>query len=416
MMPTMPRHASARLRILTSIPWVRKVGATIGVAGALGLILAACTANEPEFRSESASASPSTSSTVASVDQSGPIGGPAHGTVTSQTVVATGLEAPWDITFMDDGSMLITERDRGVIVRVRSGVPVTLNGPGAQALSASLAPEGEGGLLGVVQSPHDPSLIYAYVTRSDGNAVVRMTLKGDLLEAPVDVIAGIPAAKNHDGGRIAFGPDGYLYVTTGDARKPEASQSKKSLSGKILRVVADGTDADGSAAPDNPFGTRIFTMGHRNVEGIAWAPDGRMYASEFGQDDRDELNLIAPGANYGWPTVEGTLGAPEGVTLGAKVDGLTYPVAEWPTDDASPSGIAVTREGIYVASLRGERVWRLPLTETGVGTPEVILDGVGRIRDVELGPDGALYVLTNNTDGRGTPEDLDDKVIRITVE
>lgn len=344
-----------------------------------------------------------------------PIGGAAHASVLTKDVIVTGLKSPWAMAFLPDGSFLVSERDTGYIRHVRAGVAVRLNGPGAQAIRAALVADGEGGLLGLAISPKDPTLLYAYLSRADGNAVVRMSLAGDLLSNPVDVVTGIPHAKNHDGGRIEFGPDGFLYISTGDAAKPASAQDKTSLAGKILRVVADGSAKDGSAAPGNPFGTLVWSLGHRNVQGMGWVSDGRMYASELGQNSLDELNLITPGANYGWPTVEGTNGAPAGTALGATVAGLTYPVAEWPTNDASPSGIAITHEAIYVAALRGERLWRVPLTSDGTGTPEVILTGVGRIRDVAVGPDGALYVLTNNTDGRGTPRPEDDRVIRITV-
>jgi glucose/arabinose dehydrogenase len=223
-------------------------------------------------------------------------------------------------------------------------------------------------------------------------------------------------AANHNGGRLKFGPDGFLYVTTGDAANGELAQDRDSLAGKTLRIVADGSSADGSPAPENPFDTAVWSWGHRNVQGIAWVEDGRMYASEFGQGDVDELNLLVAGANYGWPTVEGLDRSPSGTQLGDTVDGLTYPVAEWrPTSSASPSGIAATREAIYIAGLRGEALFRVPLTASGVGAPEKLIDDVGRVRDVLVGPDGALYIATNNTDGRGTPRTGDDRIVRIEI-
>jgi glucose/arabinose dehydrogenase len=344
------------------------------------------------------------------------IGGSATATVVEREDIVTGLDAPWDMEFMPDGAILVSGRDNGNIYRVRGGLATALNGPGLDDLNAAIDTTGEGGLLGLALHPENPELLYVYVTRLEGNAVMRFHLRGDLLSDSKDVLARIPHAANHDGGRIAFGPDGYLYVTTGDAANPQLAQDRDNPAGKILRVIADGTDADGTAAPDNPFGNVVWTYGHRNVQGLDWVADGRMYASEFGQNAFDELNLIAPGLNYGWPQVEARAGAPDGVDLGATVDDLTYPVAEWRTDEASPSGIAITHEAIYVAALRGRQVWRVPLTTDGIGEPHVLVDDLGRIRNVEIGPDGALYVLTNNTDGRGDPRENDDRIVRLVIE
>ncbi|PKQ25153.1 MAG: glucose sorbosone dehydrogenase [Actinobacteria bacterium HGW-Actinobacteria-4] len=344
------------------------------------------------------------------------IGGPATVEVVNRADVVTGLAAPWDIEFLPDGALLVSERDAGTIKRVHGSAVTDLAGPGAAALRDTVMPAGEGGLLGLALHPQDSGLLYVYLTREDGNAVVRMSLDGTELSAPTDVLAGIPRARNHDGGRIAFGPDGYLYVATGDAANPPLAQDLDSLAGKILRVVADGTASDGTAAPGNPFGTQVWSYGHRNVQGLGWVADGRMYASELGQNDRDELNLIEPGANYGWPQMEARVGAPAGTALGATVDGLTYPVAEWRTDQASPSGLAITNEGIYMAALRGRAVWRIGLTADANHEPHRLVDDLGRIRHVEWGPDGALYVLTNNTDGRGDPRSGDDRIVRIQVE
>ncbi len=353
---------------------------------------------------------------AASNDVPQAIGGIAQVSVTSQRDVATGLDVPWAIAFAPDGDMLITERDVGRILRIGpDGAAIALTGPGAQDIASANDPQGEAGLLGMVLHPDDPSRLYVYQTRTNGNAVLRMALTGNTLSAPTVILDGIPKARNHDGGRLAFGPDGYLYVSTGDAGNGDLAQDKESLAGKILRIVADGSDADGRAAPGNPFDTPVWTYGHRNVQGIGWVADGRMYASEFGQNSTDEVNLIERGRNYGWPIVEARDGAPAGTALGDTVDGLTYPVVEWATDEASPSGLAVTNEGLYVGALRGERVWRVPLTGAGVGDPQVLLDGLGRIRNVAVGPDGALYLITGNTDGRGDVRDGDDRLVRLTI-
>jgi glucose/arabinose dehydrogenase len=312
--------------------------------------------------------------------------------------IATDLDVPWGIAFLPDGSTLVTLRDQAQLLQIRPGQrPLVLTSiPGVQ-------PDGEGGLLGVAVSPDfatDHS-IFVYFTAAGDNRVVRLTFADGKVTQPTVVLRGIPKAGNHNGGRMAFGPDGFLYVTTGDAGKSDRSQDKRALGGKILRVTMDG-----KPAPGNPFGSSpVWSYGHRNVQGIAWAPDGRMYASEFGQNEWDELNLIVPGRNYGWPVVEGRAGR----------SGFTDPLAQWPTSDASPSGIAVADGAVWMAALRGESLWRVPLTSIGIGTPERLLRGqYGRLRDVVAAPDGRLWVLTSNT-FRGTPAKDDDRLVALSL-
>jgi glucose/arabinose dehydrogenase len=311
--------------------------------------------------------------------------------VRSPQVVATGLEVPWGLAFLPDGTALVAERKSGRILSIRPGAdPVeVMTVPGVVA-------SGEGGLLGLAVSPRyaDGGLVYAYRTAGGGNEVIRFRVG----EQPEVVVSGIASAGIHNGGRIAFGPDGYLYVGTGDAGRTGSAQDPGSLNGKILRVQADG-----SPAPGNPHGTAVWTLGHRNVQGLAWDGSGRLFATEFGQNTWDEVNLIEPGANYGWPVVEGVGRDP------AFVD----PLITWRPSDASPSGAALTGRDLYVAALRGERLWRLPLTSTGLGEPEALLAGeYGRLRTVAVAPDGALWLTTSNRDGRGDPGRDDDRVLR----
>ena len=318
--------------------------------------------------------------------------------------VLTDLVTPWAVAFLPGGAVLITLRDPAEVVLLTAEGDETLVGPGADDLAASTVTDGEGGLLGIAVSPQfaTDELIYLYRTGADGNEVVRARLDpwsaelGDL----EPVVTGIPAASNHNGGRIAFGPDGMLHVTTGDAAVRPASQDPDSLAGKILRVTPVGEPASGNPTEGSP----VWSTGHRNVQGIGWAGDGTMYASEFGQNTWDELNVISPGENYGWPDVEGQGGGSQYVD----------PLVVWSPADASPSGLAVTEDTVVVAALRGQRLLVVPVADGQVGEPSAILvEELGRLRDVVLGPDGALWVVTNNTDGRGSPRAGDDRLVRL---
>jgi len=318
------------------------------------------------------------------------------------STLASGLQAPWSVAALADGGALISQRDDGAIIELTSDGRLRVAGtvPGVVA-------GGESGLHGLaLLEEGSERWLYAYHGAADDNRVVRMPLlgeAGDIRLGEVEVIIdGIARASTHDGGRLAFGPDGYLYVTTGDAQNRPAAQDAASLNGKILRLTPEGAPATG-----NPFGTAVYSLGHRNVQGIAWTSDGTMWASEFGQDTFDELNRIEPGANYGWPTHEGV----------ARADGFTDPVVTWATDDASPSGIAAVGDTVFLAGLRGERVWIVDTSEGDVvGEPGAVLAGEqGRLRDAVAAPDGSLWVLTNNTDGRGAARPDDDVLLRLSL-
>ncbi|WP_336923041.1 PQQ-dependent sugar dehydrogenase [Aquipuribacter sp. SD81] len=317
--------------------------------------------------------------------------------------VVTGLDVPWDLAFLPDGSALVTLRDEARVVHVDpDGTLSEVTADGDDGTVAGVAPDGEGGLLGVTTDA-TAEHVFVYLTGPDDNRVVRYAFDRErlALTEPEPVVTGIPKAEVHNGGRIDLGPDGFLYVATGDARDTSASPDTGSLAGKVLRVTTDG-----EPAPGNPVaGSPVWTSGHRNVQGLGWSPDGTMWASEFGQNTTDELNVLRAGADYGWPEVEGV----------GDVDGLTDPVATWDTDEASPSGIAVTADAVYLAALQGERVWRVPVEDGAVsGEPETVLDGYGRVRHVEVGPDGALWLLTSNT-FRGDPRDGDDRIVRVPL-
>ncbi|WP_228266558.1 PQQ-dependent sugar dehydrogenase [Ornithinimicrobium ciconiae] len=322
------------------------------------------------------------------------------GEVAVAETIATGLHTPWDVDFLADGSALVSLRDTGEVLRITTDgevSPVVADGPDGAV--PDVHHETEDGLLGLAEGPEGG--IYLYLTTSADNRVVRYDLEGDTLVNPRVILDGIPTERTHSGGRLAFGPDGYLYITTGDARQTDLSQDTDSLAGKILRVTTEG-----EPAPGNPFDNEVWSYGHRNVQGLGWTSDGRMYASEFGSDKFDELNLIEAGGNYGWPLIEGWAGDPDYVD----------PLVTWETDEASPSGIAVTDEGVWMSALRGERLWFVPLGPDGeVGDPvEHDLD-LGRLRAVVTAPDGALWVVTSNTDGRGDPSADDDRIVRVVA-
>lgn len=315
-------------------------------------------------------------------------------------VLATGLDVPWGLAFLPDGTALVTERDTARVLELVAGQE-----PRELATVPGVAAENETGLLGIAVSPDFAANghVFVYLTTGTDNRVLRMVHDGEQLAPDVVVLEGIPRETYHSGGRLEFGPDGFLYVATGDAAVPSTSQDPGSLGGKTLRVDEDGEPAPGNPDPGSP----VWSLGHRNVQGLGWDAEGRMYASEFGQDTWDELNAIEPGANYGWPEVEGTAGAADYVD----------PLVTWRPADASPSGLAVTEDAVYVAALRGESLWRVPLEADGAaGEPQRLLEGeYGRLRTVTVAPDGRLWLLTSNT-FRGEPGPEDDRVVAVDEE
>jgi glucose/arabinose dehydrogenase len=314
--------------------------------------------------------------------------------------VVTGLAAPWSVVFVDSVTALVSERDTAIVRELTPG------GAREVAVLDGVQPGGEGGLLGLALYPVGaPTHLYTYFTTTGDNRIVRYPLTGGAgsygLGPAEEVFRGIIKNSTHNGGRIAFGPDGMLYVTTGDAQQRATSQDPDSLNGKILRLTPEGAVPADNPIPGNP----MYSMGHRNPQGIAWDASGQLWATEFGQNTWDELNRIEPGANYGWPTVEGIAGTP----------GFVDPVQQWPTDEASPSGIAIVGDTLFIANLRGERLRSVDLNDPAASN-EHYTDEYGRLRDAVVAPDGTLWVLTNNTDGRGDPRDGDDRILGIPLE
>ncbi|WP_374970023.1 PQQ-dependent sugar dehydrogenase [Terrabacter sp. BE26] len=331
----------------------------------------------PEPRRSTPAARPSTATTRAPAPEP-----------TGPETLLSGLDIAWSVAPLPDGSALVSERNTGRVYHVPKP------GTGGRATVAGHLPisrtEGEGGLLGLAV-PHDfdeNSVFYAYYSTDSDNRIAAVPWRDGVLGEPDVIFTGIPRGRNHNGGRIAFGPDGFLYVGTGEAGDTSLAQNLSSLGGKILRITTDG-----DPAPGNPFGgSPIWSYGHRNVQGLAWDSRGRLWASEFGQNTYDELNRIEPGRNYGWPLVEGRAGKSDFVD----------PVAQWPTSQMSPSGIAVGPDGaVYLAALRGESAWRVPVAADGAaGPPARYLQGkYGRIRDIRFVGD-RVWITTSNNDRR----------------
>lgn len=374
---------------------------SLAACAALIAALAACTESPsgpaPLTQPATARTTPSPDASAPSVAAPFAVGEP--------EVLVSGLEVPWGLDFLASGDAIVTERDSLRLLRVTASGEVVELGVIAQG-----APVGESGLLGVAVPPTTPGAagpeaVYVYVTTEADNRVLRVPLLGEpgsptSIGEPEVVLEGIPNGFIHDGGRIAFGPDGMLHVATGEVGDPELAQDRESLGGKILRITPDG-----DPAPDNPDPTSpVWTLGHRNVQGLAWDDAGRLWASEFGDSDFDELNLIAPGNNYGWPEVEG---------VAREAGEFTDPMLVWGTQEASPSGIAFAHERLWVAALAGDRLWEVEVLADGtLGRAQAHWEGeYGRLRTAAAAPDGSLWVTTSNRDGRGEPGEDDDRIL-----
>lgn len=307
------------------------------------------------------------------------------------------LESPWSIAFLPDGEMIFTER---------TGHLFGFDGKNKDEIARlDVMQEGESGLLGAAVDPkfNENHRIYLYSTYNGNNGpanqVARYELVNGVLSSPTVLLDEIPASQFHDGGRIKFGPDGYLYVTVGDAAVPGNAQDINSLSGKILRMTTDG-----AVPSDNPFGNYVYSYGNRNPEGLAWRPGTNMlYSSEHGPTHHDELNIITKGANYGWPR-----------TCEDQDKNTVKPIVCFPDVTLAPSGMDFYEGDLYVGCLRGEQLRKIELSADGrsVVAQTELFGNLGRIRDA-VAHEGWLYIATNNTDGRGNPQPGDDRIIRI---
>ena len=340
----------------------------------------------------------------------------------------TGLEAPWSLVFLPDGRALVSERP-GRIRMIQNGhlekspyavFETTRGASGAGDFFLNLFARGEGGLMGLAVHPKFPTEPYIYAmytwrgARGVRNRIVRLVDRGTHGVFDKIVLGGVPGALFHNGGRIALGPEGMLYATTGEIFEVHMAQELKAFGGKVLR-----NDPGGGIPSDNPFpNSPVWSYGHRNPQGLAWHPEtGALYQSEHGPSGEvgfgahDEINIIEEGRNYGWPRIVGAPGRAPYVD----------PIAMWPNTSVPPAGMTFHKGALYVATLRSEALIRLRIEGRRVLSIERLFagdeyDGVlGRLRDAVDGPDGHLYVLTSNRDGRGSPRPGDDKILRMTV-
>ncbi|MEV6653982.1 PQQ-dependent sugar dehydrogenase [Streptomyces sp. NPDC051219] len=326
------------------------------------------------------------------------------GAPTSVTEIADGFTEPWTISFLPDGqSALTTERNSFKVWHVlRDGSKELVGRIPHSVVTADEKTKGDGGLLGVAPSPTwdgvtDQDVFFMHTTAT-GNRIAKMRFDGASLSDYTPVLTGIRKARDHNGGKIAFGPDGYLYVTTGDAWVPELAQDKESLNGKILRITTRG-----EPAPGNPFGNHVYSYGHRNPQGLAWDRRGRLWSAEIGDEKYDELNLIKPGKNYGWPACEGP----------CRVEGMTNPKHAWRPAEAVPSQIAVVSNVIYVSTLLGSQLWRVPIDGDSdrVGVPRAYYrDVYGRLRALAKVPGKDQLWMATNAHGPGK-----DKILKVTI-
>lgn len=379
--------------------------ARVAAAAAVLLVSAACSGDSGKQSDEDRPHDPGTvtatlvpDSTESTTDPT-PSETPPERKVQVTATIASHLATPWGIAFLPNGGALVTQRDAGTISLIDGGRVTELG------KIPETAPTDEGGLLGIAVSPDfaTDQRIFVYVTTAQDNRVLSMTYDGTAISAVTPILTGIPNGAIHDGGRLAFGPDGFLYVSTGETGIGDLAQDRSSLGGKILRITPDGDPAPGNPLADSP----IWTLGHRNVQGLAFDDADRLWASEFGMDTWDEVNLIQKDHNYGWPAAEGD----------ANLKGFVDPYVQWRPEDASPSGLAYADGELWVAGLRGNRLWEVPISDKGTLAQPIahFVGAYGRLRAVTAAPDGSLWLGTSNRDGRGFPIANDDRIFRVSI-
>lgn len=318
-----------------------------------------------------------------------------HDPVGEVAKITDDTDVPWGLEFLRDGTAFYAQRDTGDIIRIAPNGEKTVAGRVPNVVST----DGEGGLLGV---EHKDGWLYAYHTSPTDNRLVRLKLVDGKLGEHQVLLTGAPRNKFHNGGRLRFGPDGKLYIATGDGQVASTAQDLNSLGGKVLRV-----NPDGSVPRDNPFpGKYVYSYGHRNVQGLAFDSRGRLWEAEFGNSVMDEVNLIKPGGNYGWPACEGTSGE-------CGEPSFMKPEHTWPVSQASPSGLAIVDDVLYLAALRGQRLYRIPIG----GEPQIFFEGAyGRLRTVEKTPEGDLWLTTSNGDKDSIPNNSNTKIYRVRLK
>jgi len=357
--------------------------------------------NSDQSQSPNAPANDSSTDPVPQVEQNKSENSSLNNVADEPTVVAENLEVPWGIEFLPNDDMLVTERP-GTLVRIKEGE----NGYRETYNVEGVEHRGEGGLLGIEVHPNytQNNWIYLYMTTQEGdmleNRVVRYQLEGNQLSNPKVIIDKLPGAIYHDGGRIEFGPDDKLYITAGDATNEDWAQETDVLAGKILRINPDGS------IPKNPFGNEVYSYGHRNPQGLTWANE-QLWATEHGDRQHDELNRVVKGANYGWPVIEADQSRENMRNPEVYASGTTW----------APTGAEYINGSIFFAGLRGQTLYEAEIQNQEVNRLNQHLEGeYGRLREVELGPDGYLYISTSNRDGRGNPSSRDDRIIRLDTD
>ena len=328
-------------------------------------------------------------------------GGTQPGTVDT---IASEKDIPWGLAFLPGGDALYTNRDAFTVIRLSpSGKKTTVG-----KIPGVVGTNGEGGLLGLELSPTFASdnWVYIYHTSSSDNRIIRLKLNGNTLDTGhiQTLLTGIRKNKFHNGGRLRFGPDGKLYASTGDSENMALAQNTSSLNGKVLRI-----NPDGSIPADNPFHNAVWSFGHRNVQGLAFDSQGRLWEAELGNNREDELNIIRKGGNYGWPSCEGTKGS-------CGNPAFIKPIRVWSVAEASPSGLAIVRNTLFMCALRGMRLWVMKIQGAGTSTPKDFFAGqFGRMRTVEPSPDGDIWVTTSSGDKDSTPNNGNDKILHVNL-